>query len=94
MNKLVDLYMSDIIDKKKYTLEYNVLNEQLNKVLEEEKEEEKINNTNQLKSFLEKDFIGTYDKLSDAEKNAFWKNIIDYIKISERDLNKIEIKFL
>lgn len=94
MNKLVDLYMNDLIDKSKYTLEYNTLNEQLNKVLEEEKEEEKINNTKRLKSFLERDFIGTYDKLSDAEKNAFWKNIIDCIIISEKDLNKIKIKFL
>lgn len=94
MNKLVDLYMNDMIDKKKYTLEYNTLNEQLNKALEEEKEEEKINNTKQLKTFLESNFIDTYNKLSDAEKNAFWKNIIDYIKISEKDLNKIKIKFL
>lgn len=94
MNKLVDLYMNDMIDKKKYTLEYNSLNKELNKVLEEEKEQEKINNSANLKSFLEKDFMNTYDTLSDAEKNIFWKNIIDYIKISEKDLNKIEIKFL
>lgn len=94
MDKLVDLYMNDIIDKKKYTSEYNMLNEQLKKVLEEEKEDEKINNTNRLKRFLERDFLDTYDKMSDAEKNVFWKNIIDYIKISEKDLTKAEIKFL
>lgn len=94
MNKLVDLYMNDIIDKQKYTFEYNRLDIALKRALEEEKEEEKIDNIDNLKKFLENDFITMYDKLNDAEKNIFWKNIIDYIVISEKDFDKMEIKFL
>lgn len=94
MNKLVDLYMSDMIDKQKYTVEYKRLDVQLKKALEEENEEEKINNIDNLKNFLENDFISIYDKLTNAEKNIFWKNIIDYIIISDKDLDKMKIKFL
>lgn len=94
MNKLVDIYMSDMIDRQKYTTEYKKLNMELIRALEEENEKERTDKMDNHKDFLEHDFISMYDKLTNAEKNVFWKNVIDYIIISDKDLDKMEVKFL
>lgn len=91
MNKLVDLYLNDIINKEKYTNEYNCLKEELKKEEKNATKEKHINVEN-LKKFLKKDFLDIYDTLTDVEKQKFWHNIIESITI---DNNKnINIKFM
>ena len=91
MNKLVDLYLNDLIDKDKYNKDYNYLKEELKKEEQVTKEEENINIDN-LQKFLKMDFLAIYDTLTDVEKQRLWRSIIDNITI---DNNKnITVNFL
>lgn len=91
MNKLVDLYLSDMIDKDKYNNDYNHLKEELKKEEQATKESQRINIDN-LQKFLEMDFLAIYDTLTDVEKQRLWRSIIDNITI---DNNKnITVNFL
>ncbi len=91
MNKLVDLYLNDLIDKDKYNQDYNYLKEELKKEEQATKEEQNINIDN-LQKFLKMDFLTIYDTLTDVEKQRLWRSIIDNITI---DNNKnITINFL
>ncbi len=91
MNKLVDLYLNDLIDKDKYNQDYNYLKEELKKEEQPTKEEKNINIDN-LQKFLKMDFLAIYDTLTDIEKQRLWRSIIDNITI---DNNKnITVNFL
>ena len=91
MNKLVDLYLNDLIDKDKYNQDYNYLKEELKKEEQPTKEEKNINIDN-LQKFLKMDFLAIYDTLTDVEKQRLWRSIIDNITI---DNNKnITVNFL
>ena len=91
MNKLVDLYLNDLIDKDKYNQDYNYLKEELKKEEQPTKEEKNINIDN-LQKFLKMDFLVIYDTLTDVEKQRLWRSIIDNITI---DNNKnITVNFL
>ena len=91
MNKLVDLYLNDLIDKDKYNQDYNYLKEELKKEEQPTKEEKNINIDN-LQKFLKMDFLTIYDTLTDVEKQRLWRSIIDNITI---DNNKnITVNFL
>ncbi len=92
LDKLVDLYLNNTIDKDKYNLEYNSLKEQL--ALEEEKikRAKRKDNTDSIKKFINSNFLEIYNTLTETEKQRLWRSIIDYISI---DKNKnIEIKFI
>lgn len=91
MNKLVDLYLNDLIDKDKYNQDYNYLKEELKKEEQPTKEEKNINIDN-LQKFLKMYFLAIYDTLTDIEKQRLWRSIIDNITI---DNNKnITVNFL
>ena len=91
MNKLVDLYLNDLIDKDKYNQDYNYLKEELKKEEKTTKEEKNINIDN-LQRFLKMDFLTIYDTLTDIEKQRLWRSIIDNITI---DSNKnITVNFI
>ncbi len=91
MNKLVDLYLNDLIDKDKYNNDYNYLKEELKKEEQANQEEQNINIDN-LQKFLKMDFLTIYDTLTDVEKQRLWRSIIDNITI---DKNKnITVNFI
>ena len=91
MNKLVDLYLNDLIDKDKYNNDYNFLKEELKKEEQANQEEQNINIDN-LQKFLKMDFLTIYDTLTDIEKQRLWRSIIDNITI---DNNKnITVNFI
>lgn len=91
MNKLVDLYLNDMIDKEKYNRDYNSLKEELTKEEKNYKEKKDINIDN-LQNFLQNDFLSIYDTLTETEKQRLWRSIIDSITI-DNDKN-INIKFI
>lgn len=92
LDKLVDLYLNNLIDKDKYNLEYEKLQKELS--IEKEKVEAKGKKTsiNNIKKFIDSDFIKVYDTLTDLEKQRFWRNIIESIEI-DKDKN-IFINFM
>lgn len=91
MNKLVDLYLNDLIDKDKYNNDYNYLKEELKKEEQANQEEQNINIDN-LQKFLKMDFLTIYNTLTDVEKQRLWRSIIDNITI---DNNKnITVNFI
>ena len=92
LNKLADLYLNDLIEKDKYTFEYNKLHDEMAKIKEEEHTLQKEVNTKKLQHFLDGDFLKVYDDLSDIEKQRFWRNIIDKIIIYGKD--QIDVKFI
>lgn len=92
LNKLTDLYMSDLIQKDKYEQDYIKYEKLLKTALEEEKEQRIIKDTKRLQKFIDEDFMSIYDTLTDEEKQRFWRTIIENIKISGKD--KIEVKIL
>ena len=91
MNKLVDLYLNDMIDKEKYNRDYNSLKEELAKEEQSSKEKQEFNIDN-LQKFLQKDFLSIYDTLTETEKQRLWRSIIDSITIDND--KKINIQFI
>ena len=91
LNKLTDLYLQDLIQKDKYEQDYKKYSTELEKALKEEKEQAKPKDTTKLKKFIEDDFMKLYDTLSDIEKQRFWRNIIEKIKIYGKDQIEVQI---
>lgn len=91
LNKLTDLYLSDLIQKDKYELEYKKYEAEYKKALEQEKEIRKPINVKKIQDFISNDMMKIYDELTDEEKKRFWRNIIDKIIITDKDNIKIEI---
>ena len=95
IDKLADLYLNDLINKEKYTLEYTSLNNELKKLQEENLEQIKITSTNpdELTKFLKNNVLDTYDSLNSSEKRLLWRSIIDYIVINDLEKEDVEIYF-
>ena len=89
LNKLTDLYLQDLIQKDKYEQDYRKYEAEYIKAKQEEKEQVVIKDTSKLKKFIDEDFMQLYDTLTDIEKQKFWRNTIEKIKISGK--NQIEI---
>lgn len=92
MDKLVDLYLNNIIDKKKYENEYKRLAKELERENVQKKEEVKIQDISHIKDFLNKNIFKIYDELSDEEKQMLWKSIIEELTITDK--NNIKINFI
>lgn len=74
MDKLKDLYLSDLIDKDTYAADYNALRSSL---IEIEQEEKVVPfDTTAVRSALT-----MYDELTRAGKKAFWTRILDRIEV-------------
>lgn len=80
-NKLIDLYMSDMIDRAEYDRRFNELNEEL-KSLEIKKETSGIS-PDTLNTVLSPDFEGIYKTFTEKEKKRFWRSVIDRIVVEE-----------
>lgn len=78
MDKLTDLYLSDLIARDRYEREYTAVKRQL----EEAEQEPKPINTAQTVSALQ-----AYDTLSRQGKKAFWLNVIKRAEVTPDGIN-------
>lgn len=96
LDKLADLYLNDLINKEKYTLEFNNLNIELNKATMELEKQTNTCNTDmkQLKNFFKNNILDIYEKLTNEEKRTLWRSIIDNIVIKNLEEGEVEINFI
>ena len=80
LDKLTDLYLSDLVSKEKYTSEY----EKLQKALVEAHREPQEINTEEMTNVL-----GAYRSLSKSAKKAFWGRLVKCIVVYD---DKIEFE--
>ena len=85
--RLNDLYVNGFIDMEKYKSDYAELQEQIIDVRPKEKKD-----FAGLEKFLQSDFKGIYDTLTDVEKQALWRSVIKEIRVSGKEV--VDIKFL
>lgn len=78
LGKLTDLYLSDLITKDKYEVEYRDVQA---KIAEAEREPQEVN-TSELKSLL-----GAYQGLTRPGKKAFWSRLVNRIDIDGDTIN-------
>ena len=78
MDKLTDLYLSDLIDKGKYASEY----EKLQKALVEAQRRPQEIDTEEMTNLL-----GAYMSLSKAAKKAFWGRLVKRIVINDGEID-------
>lgn len=94
LEKLKDLYISDLIDKEMYEKDYKKYNNQLQEI--EIKKNNYKNNKPKDFSRLEKifrsNFNDLYLSLSQIEKRRFWVSIIDKIYYKDKKIEKIIFK--
>ena len=86
--KLKDLYLDDLIDKKTYKSDYEILNKKLNEL----KNEEIISphkDFSKLKEFMNLDIYKIYCVLSDEEKRTFWLKIIDKVYVENGEIKEV-----
>ncbi len=88
LKKLVNLYLSDMIDLDYYKEEYNLIQSQI-KNIKEHKETEKNIDYSYIDNFLKKDFLSIYNELDNLEKRRLWSSIIDHIEVKSRKEIKI-----
>ena len=74
MDKLKDLYLSDLIDKETYAADYNALRSSLIEIEQEEK-------VVPLDTTAVRSAMTMYDDLTLAGKKAFWTRILDRIEV-------------
>lgn len=87
-NKLKDLYLDDLIDKKTYKKDYEKLNKELANLKENastyvEKDFSKIDKT------INSNYQIIYSKLSTKNKKKFWLSIIDKIYIKNGKIKEV-----
>lgn len=88
INKLKDLYLDDLIDKKTYKTDYENLTKILNKLKTENKIPMKKDFSN-LQKTINLDIEKIYFSLSDEEKRTFWLNVIDKIYIENGKIKEV-----
>ena len=72
--RLTDLYLDEMIDRKKYDQEYQKINQQLEEV--EKQEEVKNNNFSNLEELLKTNALDIYHKLNNSSKRMFWAKFL------------------
>jgi hypothetical protein len=85
MQRLNDLYVNDFIDMEKYRAEYAALESQ---IIDEP--QNVITDFAMYNDFLYSDFKTIYKTLSDVEKRALWRSVIQGIKVSGKEIKGIE----
>lgn len=88
IDKLKDLYLDDLIDKKTYKTDYENLTKKLNKLKAENKIPMKKDFSN-LQKTINLDIEKIYFSLSDEEKRTFWLNVIDKIYIENGKIKEV-----
>lgn len=88
IDKLKDLYLDDLIDKKTYKTDYENLTKILNKLKTENKIPMKKDFSN-LQKTINLDIEKIYFSLSDEEKRTFWLNVIDKIYIENGKIKEV-----
>lgn len=87
LRKLKDLYVRDLIRIEDYEEDYKNFSTQLNELYIKQNSIENLStenvNIDVLKSFLSKDFISIYNKMTRVEKRRIWLSLIDYIVVDE-----------
>ena len=83
MEKLKDLYLSDLIDREMYEADYLVLKKQLEAP---EPEKRELIDIDGLKSA-----IGAYDSLEPLERREFWRRIVKKISVDQDGGIKFEL---
>ena len=91
LNKLKELYLDDLIDKKiykedydKYTAKITVLENETNSQITVQK------NFSNIEKLLELDIPNIYNKLNKENKRKFWLSIIDKIYIQNGKIQEIQ----
>jgi len=94
LEKLKDLYISDLIDKEMYERDYKKYNQQLQE-LEIKKstlKKSKPSDFAKLEKIINSDFETLYSSLSQIEKRRFWVSVIDKIYYKDKKIEKIIFK--
>lgn len=90
-NKLVELYVNNLIDIEYYKKEYDKIHSLI--LTEENKRiETKKVDTTSLEKLLENDIISIYNKLDNLDKRKLLMSILDYIIVFDKDNMELEIK--
>ena len=94
LEKLKDLYISDLIDKEMYEKDYKKYNSQLQEI-EIKKNSYKNNKPkdfSRLQKIFNSNFSDLYSSLSQIEKRRFWVSVIDKIYYKDKKIEKIIFK--
>lgn len=94
LEKLKDLYISDLIDKEMYEKDYKKYNSQLQEI-EIKKSSYKNNKPkdfSRLQKIFNSNFSDLYSSLSQIEKRRFWVSVIDKIYYKDKKIEKIIFK--
>lgn len=86
MQRLNDLYINDFINMEKYKAEYAALEAQIIDEPEETKKDLSV-----YKDLLNSDFKTIYKTLSEIEKRALWRTIIQKIRVSGKEVKDFKI---
>lgn len=84
LQKLNDLYMNDYIDMEEYKSKRADLESQ---IIDEPKTEQR--NLSAIKDFLNSDFKTIYKTLTDKEKRALWRSVIQEIYVFEKKVKSV-----
>ena len=74
LDKLTDLYLSDLISREKYEAEYRSIK---SKLTEAQKEPKPVD-THELRTIM-----GAYQSLTREAKKAFWSHLVERVDITE-----------
>lgn len=88
IEKLKDLYLDDLIDKKTYKKDYENLRKQLNelKITEDTPVQKDLS---KLQNLINSNFLKIYEKLSFDEKRTFFLSLIDKIYIENGEIKEV-----
>lgn len=81
LKKLYELFMDDLIDKEMYRAEYAELQKKLSEATAAAAVPRK--DVSSLKEFLMQDWEEIYKTFNEQEKSAFWKSIVQSVKVHE-----------
>ena len=88
--KLVDLYLSNMIDINYYKKEYENISAQIRKIEEQKKNNIELDYSH-IDSFLKNNFIDIYNSFDNLEKRILWSSIIENIEIKGYNYIKINV---
>lgn len=91
-DRLNELYLEGRIDRNKYNADYSLINDELEKLKEDERKNKTINLEKYKKMLDNIDALDLYNKLDTTHKRLFWLEYIDYIEQDEENEFKIFFK--
>lgn len=91
LNRLQSLFIEDLIDMDEYKKRYETLQNELQSITDETKEE-KPKDLSKIKKILNEDVQGLYDSLDLKKRKQFWLNTIDKIFVEHVEI--VDVAFL